>query len=521
MSEPKQILWVDDEIDLLNAHILYLAERGYEVTPIANGPDAIALVKGRPFDLVLVDEMMPVMNGLDLLKELRVVRPGMPAVMVTKNEAEELMEQAIGLQIDGFLTKPVNPSQVLSALKGILDRRQITAAQLTRRWAEGFAELSGMIDGDLDAQGWLDLHSKLSTWELELDHWGEVQLGAMLHDLRAEADRKLSRWVELNYPRWIAAAPGERPPLSMDLVDRWLLSLLKEGRPVLFLVVDCLRLDQWLAIEPLLSNDFDIRRDGYFSILPSATPYARNALFSGLTPAELERIHPDLWARGDEDEASSNRFERQFLLAQLERRGIKLKPEPKYVKVLEVDEAAEFERRVAEYAAQPLTAMVYNFVDILVHTRQSVEVLKEMLPDEAAFRSVTRAWFQHSSLLRILHRYAQVGGTVLLTSDHGAIRGRRGSQVIGDRQTSTSLRYKHGRNLKCDAKHSIRIKEPSQWGLPRRGISTEYVLAREDYFFVYPTNYHHYLELYRDSFQHGGVSLEELALPVVTMRGKG
>lgn len=521
MSETKHILWVDDEIDLLNAHILYLAQRGYEVTPVANGPDAVALVRTKPFDLVLVDEQMPVMNGIEVLKELRAVRPGMPAVMVTKNEAEELMEQAIGLQIEGFLTKPVNPSQILSALKGILDRRQITAAQLTRRWAESFSEFSRMIDDDLDATGWLDLHNKLSEWELELDRWGEAELMNMLRDLREEADRKLARWVEANYPKWIAANQGDRPPLSMDVVDKWLLPLLKENKPVLFLVVDCLRLDQWLAIESVLSEWFTIQRDGYFSILPSATPYARNALFSGLSPFELERIHADLWAKGDEDESSSNRFERQFLIALLERRGVKLKPEPKYVKVLEADEASDFERKIREYTAQPLTAMVYNFVDILVHTRQNVEVLKEMLPDEAAFRSVTRAWFQHSSLNRILQAYAQAGGTVLLTSDHGAIRGRRGSQVIGDRQTSTSLRYKHGRNLKFDSKQGIIIKDPAAWGLPRRGNNTEYLIAREDFIFIYPTNYHHYLELYKDSFQHGGISLEEMVLPVVTLRGKG
>jgi len=306
----------------------------------------------------------------------------------------------------------------------------------------------------------------------------------------------------------------------MDVVDRWLIPLLKENKPILFLVVDCLRLDQWLAIESLLGEWFTIQRDGYFSILPSATPYARNALFSGLTPFEMERIHSDLWAKGDEDESSSNRFERQFLIALLERRGIKLKPEPKYIKVLEADEANEFERKIREYTSQPLTAMVYNFVDILVHTRQTVEVLKEMLPDEAAFRSITRSWFQHSSLNRILQAYAAAGGTVLLTSDHGAICARRGSQVIGDRQTSTSLRYKHGRNLKFESKQGIIIKEPAQWGLPSRGNNTEYLIAREDFIFIYPTNYHHYLDLYKDSFQHGGISLEELALPVVTMRAK-
>lgn len=520
MSDTRQILWVDDEIDLLKAHILYLAERGFEVTPVTNGPDAIALARRKPFDLMLVDEMMPAMGGIEVIKELKAIRPGMPAVMVTKNEAEELMEQAIGLHIDGFLTKPVNPSQILSALKGILDKRQISAAQTARRWVDGFGELSAAIDSKLGWQEWIDLHTKIAVWELELEQWGEAGLLSMLRDIRGEADRKLARWVEENYPGWIRSNKSDRPPLSMDVVDRWLLPLLADGKPTLLLVVDCLRLDQWLALEPVVSEFFDVRREGYFSILPSATPYARNALFSGLSPAELERIHPDLWARGDEDEASSNRFERQFLIALLERRGVRLKPEPKYVKILDTAEAADFERKVREYAAQPLTAMVYNFVDILVHTRQSVEVLKEMLPDEAAFRSVTRAWFSHSSLHRILQGYGQAGGRVIVTSDHGAIRGRRGAQVIGDRQTSSSLRYKYGRNLKFDPKQAIRVKNPAEWGLPTRGSNSEYILAKEDFYFVYPTNYHHYLELYRDSFQHGGVSMEEMILPIAILTPK-
>lgn len=521
MSEVRHILWVDDEIDLLKAHIRYLAERGYDVTPATNGPDAIQLAHSTNFEAALVDEMMPAMGGVEVLKALRDIRPGMPAIMVTKNEAEELMEQVIGLDIEAFLTKPVNPSQILSTLKRILDKRQIGSTQAARRLTEGFGDLSSLIDNATTWENWLDVQSRLSVWELDLDKWGEQGLSEMLRELRSEADRRLSKWIESEYPRWIRSNQGVRPPLSMDVVDRWLRPLLAEGRPVLFLVVDCLRFDQWLAIEPLIAEFCDLQRDGYFSVLPSATPYSRNAIFSGLTPAELERIHPDLWAKGDEDEGSCNRFERQFLISLLERRGIKIKPDPKYVKVLDVAEGQDFERRIGEYTSAPLTAMVYNFVDILIHTRQSVEVLKEMLPDEAAFRSVTRAWIAHSSLLRIIQGYINAGGSVLVTSDHGSLRGKRGAQVIGDKTTSTSLRYKHGRNLKCEARQAIRIKDPASWGLPARGINTEYILAREDYYFVYPTNYHHYLELYRDSFQHGGVSLEEIVLPISTLRPRG
>jgi len=518
--EKRKILWVDDEIDLLRSHIIYLESRDYVVTQATNGPDAIERIRNETFDLVLLDEMMPVMEGIEVLKRIKELRADLPVVMVTKDEAEELMEQAIGLQIDGYLTKPVNPSQVLSVLKRLLDARQISATQVSRTWAAEFAELSQLIDDDLDAHGWIDLQNRLCNWEQKLDALGDQGLIEMLRDARLEADRHFARWITNNYADWMTADQSDRPILSIDLIDKWLLSLLNNDKPTLFLVVDCLRLDQWMAIEPLLTDYFNIRREAYFSILPTATPYSRNALFSGLLPVELERVHPDLWTDNDENEAFSNRFEHQFLIDLLKRRGIELKPESKYVKILEVDELTEFERKVQEYINLPLTTIVYNFVDILVHTRQNVEVLKEMLPDEAAFRSVTRAWFQHSALLRVLQAYADAGGQVLLTSDHGSVRGRRGSKVIGDRQTSTSLRYKHGRNLKADPKHSIKIKDPAKWGLPKRGINTEYILAFEDYFFIYPTNYHKYLDLYTNSYQHGGISLDEMVLPVVTLTAK-
>jgi len=520
-TDNRSILWVDDEIELLKSHILYLEMRGYKLTQSTNGPDALELISNQHFDLVLLDEMMPVMDGLEVLKRIKALKAELPVVMVTKNEAEEIMEQAIGSQIDSYLTKPVNPSQVLSVLKRLLDQRAISTEQISSDWSSEMMELTQIIDSRPDADGWINLHVRLCAWEHRFDQWGDPDLVEMLRETRLEADRQFGRWVENVYPHWIAASPDSRPELSTDVVDKWLIPQLNSSNPVLFLVVDCLRLDQWIAIESLLAEYFKVKRDYYFSILPTATPYSRNALFSGLFPRDLERIHHDLWEKGDADEASSNRFERQFLIKHLTRRGINIKPDPKYVKVLEVEELAEFERRVQEYINMPLSVMVYNFVDILIHTRQSVEVLKEMLPDESAFRSITKAWFQHSALFRILQAYAEAGGTVIVTSDHGSVRGRRGTKVIGDRQTSTSLRYKHGRNLKVNEKHAITITDAESWGLPKRGVSNQYIIACEDYFFIYPTNYNRYLDLYKNSFQHGGVSLDEMILPVVTLEGKG
>ncbi|MFN3822004.1 MAG: PglZ domain-containing protein, partial [bacterium] len=303
-------------------------------------------------------------------------------------------------------------------------------------------------------------------------------------------------------------------------MDDWRKDL-TDTPPILFLVVDCLRLDQWLAIEPLLREFFELKRFYHLSLIPTATPYSRNSIFSAMLPNELERLYPDLWDRGDEDESSSNRMERQLLQKLLERRGINLKPELRYLKILHTDEARELERKINDYLQTPLTAVVYNFVDILVHTRQSEEVLKEIIPDESAFRSVTRAWFPHSSLYAALQAYARAKGIVILTSDHGSLRVRKAIPVAGDRQTSSSLRYKFGRNLKLESKAALRIKNPSQWGLPSRGINTEYIIAREENYFLYPNNFHHYERLFTGSFQHGGISMEEMILPVIVMKGKG
>lgn len=534
----RNILWVDDEIDLLTAHIRYLEDRGFTITPVTNGFDALELVKNGKFDLVLVDEIMPVMGGLEFIGELKRVKPDLPTVMVTKNEAEELMEQAIGRQVDAFLTKPVNPSQVLSVLKSILERRQISAGELARRWAQDFSLLSQLTDQADSPEEWYELHYRLCQWELDLDQWSEKELLNNVRNLRLEADRRFGRWVEERYPEWVQTLPPARTLLSPDIADHFLIPLWREPEqfphpplnlpierpfsgPVLFLVIDCLRLDQWLALESLVKEFFDLYRSWYFSILPTATPYARNSIFSGMFPSELEKLHPDLWDKGDEDEASSNRWERQLLQKLLSRRGIDLKSEVRYLKILHTEEAGEFERRVNDYLQIPLTAVVYNFVDILVHTRQSTEVIKEMLPDESAFRSVTRAWFPHSSLFRILQAYGRARGVVVITSDHGSLKVRKAISVVGDRQTSTSLRYKFGRNLKVDDKVALRIKDPRRWGLPARGINTEYIIAREDHFFLYPNNFHYYERLFQGSFQHGGISMEEMILPVVVMVGKG
>lgn len=516
MPAKRRILWVDDEIELLRAHMLFLEEHGYEVTPVTNAEDAIALIDQDPYDLVLLDEMLHGKDGLTALGEIKDAHPELPVVMVTKSEEESLMEDAIGGKIDDYLTKPVNPSQILLTCKKILDSDKITGERISRDYIAEFNEISRVLAGPLGWEDWVKIHQKLCEWEVETDQHRGVGLKQTLNDQERECNVGFAKFIEKHYPRWIHERKAS-PTLSVDLVREFVAPRLRENRQVLFLVLDNLRLDQWLTIEPLLYPYFKVQKDLYFSILPTATPFSRNAIFSGLFPSEIEKRHPELWSDGRDDDLSRNRFEHQLLDYQLNDLGIRLKPESKYVKILDTQEARNVVKKIASYSNVPLVSIVVNFVDILAHSRSDSEVLREIAPDEAAYRSLTRSWFEHSYVFQILKEVSARDQVVVVTSDHGSIRGMRGAKVIGDRETSTNLRYKFGKSLKVDPKHAIIVRDPTTYKLPARGINSNYLIAKEDYYFVYPTNYHHYLNYYRDSLQHGGVSMEEMILPVVTL----
>lgn len=518
MATKGKILWVDDEIDLLRSHIMFLEERGYDVEPVSNADDAIALIRERTFDMVLLDEMMPGKDGLTALSELKETNPSMPVVMVTKNEEETLMEDAIGGKIDDYLTKPVNPSQILLTCKKILEKKQITGQRISREYISGFNEISQLLSGPLDWSDWIKIYIRLCEWQLETDQHSGLGLRQTLNDQVKECNAEFGKFIENRYPHWLHER-AESPTLSPDLVRKYVVPELNENRNVVFLVIDNLRVDQWLVIEPLLYQYFQIQKDFYFSILPTATPYSRNAIFSGLFPSEIAERHPDLWVQGD-DEHSLNRYEHQLLDHQLGDLGITLKPESKYIKILDAAEARNTVKQISSFSNIPLVAIVVNFVDILAHSRSDSEVLREMTPDEAAYRSLTKSWFEHSYVFQILKELAQRNVTVVISSDHGSIRGMRGAKVIGDRETSTSLRYKYGKSLKVDTKEAIFVKDPAAYKLPSTGLNSNYLIAKEDFYFVYPTNYHYYLNHYRDSFQHGGAAMEEMILPVVTLRSK-
>ncbi len=511
---------MDDEIDLLRAHVRLLEEKGYNVDVATNGEDAVEMTREKGYDLVFLDEMMPGMGGLQTLSRMKDMNANLPIVMVTKNEAESLMEEAIGGKISDYLTKPVNPSQVLMACKKILEARKIASEYVSRDYTDEFRQISLSLMNPMDHNEWYELYWKLTNWDRELDEHPELGLRQTLLDQKRECNAEFGKYVEKNYSRWISQSEN-RPVLSTQVVEQFVIPELENNRSVFLFIIDCLRLDQWLEMEQLLADYFAIERSFQFSILPTATPYSRNAIFSGLFPIELEQRFPEIWAPGEDDENSRNRDEHQLLDKLLERKKIFLKPESKYVKILDADFGRQVEGNILSYTKSKLTAVVVNFVDMLAHGRSDSPLLKEIAPDEAAYRSLTRSWFQHSSLFGMLKALStQKNVTVVLTSDHGSVRCLRGSKVIGDREASTNLRYKFGRNLRVDERQAVFVKYPGDYKLPRASVTTNYILAKEDYYFVYPTDYHKYLNQYRDSFQHGGISMEEMMLPVVKLTPK-
>lgn len=522
MEENKgKILWVDDEIDLLKSHIRLLAEKGYDVETATNGEDAVSLVKDQSFDLVFLDEMMAGMGGLRTLAEIKDMRPNLPVVMVTKNEEESLMEEAIGVKISDYLTKPVNPSQILMACKKFLEGKKIAGATVSRDYIKEFNEIAVALMNPLGHDEWVDLYARLVGWSLELDAHPELGLKQTLTDQFRECNLAFGKYIESNYRNWVEQTKN-RPTMSHEVVDRFLIPELQKGKSVFFFVVDCLRFDQWLMMESLLHEYYDISKEFYFSILPTATPYSRNAIFSGSFPSDVELRYPELWEKNEDDENSRNRYERQFLDGLLERRKIVLKPEAKYVKILDTEFGRNIENNINSYTNSRLTSIVVNFVDMLAHGRSDSNLLKEIAPDESAYRLLTKSWFIHSSLFGMLKTLAKNRNvTVLLTTDHGSIRSLRGSKVLGDREASTNLRYKYGRNLKSEDKAAVFVKNPLEFKLPKRGLAVNYIIAKEDFYFVYPTDYHKYLNQYRDSFQHGGISMEEMILPVVKLEPRG
>ena len=516
-EERKRILWADDEIDLLRPHMKFLEDRGFQVEGVTNGEDAVALASdpGARYDLVILDEMMPGIGGLETLQGIKEHDPYIPIIMVTKSENEDLIDAAIRKDINNYLVKPVTPIQVYTAAKQLLDGEKIRESGMTRDYVNEFTVLRNLRSQGDSPEAWIEIYRRLSEWDVRLDSFRDAGLLQTHEDAKLESNIEFCRFVSKNYRGWLSGKNA--PTLSTDLIKTYVAPLLQEKRKVYFILIDCLRLDQWIAIEKILEPYFDMRREYYFSILPTATSFARNAVFAGLLPLQIAKKHPEYWSMPGDDEHSLNRFERQLLELQIDRLGLRLNPPLKYIKVFNQDEANAVKKDIASLYSLPLVAMVFNFIDILSHGRSESEILQEIAPDEAAFRALTTAWFKHSALFDIMKAISRQNATVILTTDHGSVLGRRATIAYGNRDTSTNLRFKFGTNLGCDEKHALHIKNPEDFQLPTGGLNTHYILAKENYYFVYPTKFHEYERYYRGSFQHGGISMEEMILPCVVM----
>jgi len=516
-DEGRRILWVDDEIEQLQSHIIFLQEKGYSVTPVSSGDDAVAAVSEHEFDLVLLDEQMPGMDGLSTLEEIKALKSNLPVVMVTKSEEEDLMDRAIGKKISDYLTKPVNPSQILLVLKRLLDTKKIREDHLTRDYVQDFNRMNQRLYGPMDWQDWIDCYRQMTAWELEIGEFRDVGLAQTQSGQVKEWNAEFAKFVEKNYASW--CHDKNRPPLSVDVVDKHVIPHLKNGIRTFFIVVDCMRLDQWLTVQDVVEEYYNVDLDYYISILPTATPFSRNAIFLGDFPDKMQELYPNLWKRSN-DESSLNRNEPELLDYQLEQKRVKVEGEHIYAKVIDYEEGQALARKISTFQHAPLVSMVFNFVDMLAHGRSDSEILRELAPTQKAFRSVMKSWFEHSSLLEILKYLATIDCRVVITTDHGSVIAGRSTLVKGKREASTNLRYKYGDNLNCNPKEVVLVKDPSSYRLPSFGISTTYIFAREDYYFVYPTKFHHYEAKYADTFQHGGITLDEMILPIATLRPK-
>lgn len=508
------ILWADDEIDLLKPHIMFLKNKGYNLVTVNNGHDALELVESQHFDLIILDENMPGLTGLETLSRVKQINPHIPVIMITKSEEENIMDQAVGNKIADYLIKPVNPNQILLSIKKNLHSEELVSVQATSDYRQEFNNITSLISNASTIEDWYELYSKLVFWELELAS-ADTNMDELLNMQKIEANSTFNKFIKKNYEKWVTS--DNHPVMSPDIFKTKVFPLLDKGEKVFFILIDNFRLDQWRTIKPLLSDYFTFEEDQYCSILPTATQYARNAIFSGLMPIKIAQMFPDLWVDEDEEEGKNlnesplietlfNRYRRQCKFS--------------YNKI---NDSVTGERLIREFSNlehNDLNIIVLNFIDMLSHARTESKMIRELASSNAAYRSLTESWFRHSSAMDLFRKIAEKGYKIVLTTDHGTIRVDNPIKVVGDRNTNTNLRYKLGKNLSYNPKQVYEIKRPEAFGLPSPNVSTTYIFAGNRDFFAYPNNYNYYVQYYTDTFQHGGISLEEMIIPLITLSAK-
>ena len=508
------LLWVDDEIEMLRAHIIFLEKKGYDVTTVNNGNDAIEECRKRNFDLVLLDEMMPGITGLETLQLIKEISPSTPIVMVTKSEEENIMDQAIGQKIADYLIKPVNPNQILLALKKNIHKKQIVTEVTQTGYRKDFQDIAMRIMDCSTLDDWKDIYRRLVRWELELSS-ADSDMTEMLAMQKEEANNAFAKFVRKNYLSWVAPGTTQRPLMSPDIFKSRVFPAVNNGEKVFLVVIDNFRYDQWRTLAQDIGEMFDIDEDMYMSILPTATQYARNAIFSGLMPEQIERLFPDLWVDEDEEEGK-NINEEPLVRTQIER--YRRHDTFSYHKINDSAGAERLIERLSELTKNDINVVVVNFIDMLSHARTESKMVRELANNESAYRSITLSWFRHSVMGELLKALSQTDSTVIITTDHGSIRASKSIKIIGDRNTNTNLRYKLGKNLNCQSKEVFVVKNPHEAQLPAPNLSTSYVFATGNSFLAYPNNYNYYVSYYKDTFQHGGISMEEMLIPLVTLK---
>jgi len=512
------ILWVDDEIDLLRPHIMFLEEKGYEVFTSNNGDEALELIDERPFDIIFLDEQMPGLSGIETLTLMKNKYPNLPIVMITKSEEEAIMEDAIGSKISDYLIKPVNPKQILLCLKKNLDHKKLISEKTTHAYQQEFRNIGMDITNNLDYKQWYEIYRRLVFWELELGNSQDESLQDVLIMQKSEANSMFARFIEENYRDWLAGNAKDKPVLSHTLFKEKLLPKLEGDRPVFVILIDNLRYDQWKVLQPIIEEYYRVEKDElYYSILPTTTQYARNALFSGMMPSGIASRYPEYWVN-ENDEGTKNKFEEQLLKLQLKRYGKDIKFS--YTKVLNLNVGRKLVETLPNLFNNKLNVIVYNFVDMLSHARTEMEIIRELADDEPAYRSITVSWFEHSPLLDIIKHISEKGADLIITTDHGSVRVQDPVKVIGDKNTNTNLRYKTGKSLNYKAKDVFEIRNPQDGFLPRTNVSTSFIFCKKDDFFAYPNNYNYYANYYKNTFQHGGLSMEEMMIPFITLTPK-